>query len=148
MAVTADEGRLSVMAEPPPTGDARLVLIDAMNVIGSIPDGWWRDRAGAQRRLADRVVGLPRGPGVDVVVVFEGRPVEGLAEGPYHGIRVAWARRHGRNAADDRIVEEVEGWDGPVDVVTSDRDLGARVRNRGGNVVGPARLADAVGGGR
>ena len=32
-----------------------MLFIDAMNVIGSRPDGWWKDREGAMRRLVDEI---------------------------------------------------------------------------------------------
>ena len=34
------------------------VVVDGANVVGSRPDGWWRDRPGAARRLAGRLVAL------------------------------------------------------------------------------------------
>ena len=126
----------------------RRVIVDAMNVIGSQPDGWWRDRAGAQRRLAARIDALvaarPVGGAVEVTVVFEGKPVEDLGEGPHGDLLVLWARRRGRDAADDRIVEETAASHAPVTVVTSDRALRDRVRRLGAIVVGPSGLADAV----
>ncbi|NEB86162.1 NTP pyrophosphohydrolase, partial [Streptomyces anulatus] len=58
--------------------DAVLVIVDAANVVGSVPDGWWRDRRGAATRLRDALVpyaaaGLPGLPGpVELVLVVEG----------------------------------------------------------------------------
>ncbi len=50
-------------------------FIDAMNVIGSRPDGWWRDREGAVRRLVDDVREWARGPTEDdVTVVLDAGP--------------------------------------------------------------------------
>lgn len=65
------------------------VIVDAANVIGSRPDGWWRDRAGAARRLVTSVTELsaagitefPAAAGLpvpacwlpDFVVVLEGQ---------------------------------------------------------------------------
>jgi predicted RNA-binding protein with PIN domain len=126
-----------------------VVVVDAMNVIGSRPDGWWRDRAAAQRRLRDELVTLA-GPGVEVVAVFEGASVADLTEESAGGpgsVTVRWARRRGRDAADDRIVEEVDAarLDGrTVTVVTADRGLRDRVRPLGAHVVGPSSLARAV----
>ncbi len=37
-----------------------VVVVDAANVVGSRPDGWWRDRAGAARRLVRSVTALAR----------------------------------------------------------------------------------------
>ncbi|GAB3913013.1 hypothetical protein GCM10029964_121820 [Kibdelosporangium lantanae] len=58
---------------------APLVIIDAANVVGSVPDGWWKDRHGATERLRDRLADLPTqrlgtlDPPLDVVMVVEGR---------------------------------------------------------------------------
>jgi hypothetical protein len=35
-----------------------VLLVDVANTVGSRPDGWWRDRAGATARLLDRLSGL------------------------------------------------------------------------------------------
>jgi hypothetical protein len=127
-----------------------LVVVDAMNVIGSRPDGWWRDRAGAQRRLRDELLKLA-GPSVEVMAVFEGAPVAGLteeAEGGPGSVMVRWARRRGRDAADDRIVEEVSAArlrGRTVTVVTADRALRDRVLSLGAGVAGPSSLAGVVG---
>src|SRR4051794_7041159 len=46
-------------------------LVDGMNVIGSRPDGWWRDRGGAMRRLvADLERFAAAHPDDEVVVVL------------------------------------------------------------------------------
>jgi nucleoid-associated protein YgaU len=34
------------------------LIVDGANVVGSRPDGWWRDRAGAAVRLHDELAGL------------------------------------------------------------------------------------------
>ena len=122
---------------------ARL-LVDGMNVIGSRPDGWWRDRPGAARRLLARLQDLAAtAPSPDeLVLVLDGRPLPGLPEGPHHGVRVLYARRAGPNAADDRIVEEVERDPDPAQtlVVTSDRDLRDRLTRLGAHVEGAGAL--------
>ena len=117
-------------------------LVDGMNVIGSRPDGWWRDRAGAARRLTQRLADFAAATGDEVTVVFEGGVFPGLAAGRAAGIEVLYAHRHGRNAADDRIVEVV-GCDADpssLAVVTSDRALVARIEGLGGSTVGPGTL--------
>jgi predicted RNA-binding protein with PIN domain len=127
---------------------ARLV-IDGMNVIGSRPDGWWKDRDGAVRRLVARVQALARASGEDVTVVLDGRPLRDLPEGEHDGVTVRYARRGGRDAADDRIVELVgdDADPGDIEVVTSDRELSRRVRALGASISGAggllARLDDA-----
>lgn len=120
-----------------------------MNVIGSRPDGWWRDRPGAQRRLHARVAALVAGTAAQVLVVFEGRSLPDLPEDLHAAPAVAWARRPGRDAADDRIVEEVataRAAGREVTVVSSDRGLRARVERQGARAVGPRQLDDVVSG--
>jgi|KBSSwiStaDraftv2_1062776.scaffolds.fasta_scaffold5648583_2 hypothetical protein len=48
-------------------------VVDGDNVVGSRPDGWWRDRAGAKRRLVERLERCPAARDVPVTVVFDGR---------------------------------------------------------------------------
>jgi predicted RNA-binding protein with PIN domain len=108
-----------------------------MNVIGSRPDGWWRDLDAAVVRLARCLAGWAAAEGHDVTVVFDGRPPPELDEVDVGGLQVAFAGK-GR-PADDEIVRRV-GIDpdpGSLRVVTSDRPLAERVRAAGaGEVVG------------
>ena len=110
-------------------------LIDGMNVIGSRPSGWWRDRPGAMRDLSDELGELARETGDDLTVIFDGRPFE--LDTP-EGVSVEFATRRGPNAADDDIAALVEEDPDPggLTVVTSDRTLAARVRRAGAAVVG------------
>ena len=114
-----------------------LVIVDAANVVGSVPDGWWRDRRGAAERLRDRLVayvegGLPGHPApLEIVLVVEGA-ARGVASVP--GVRVVSAPGSG----DDRMVELVAGSVGrDVLVVTADRELRRRVTELGAEVTGP-----------
>ena len=104
-----------------------------MNLIGSRPDGWWRDRQGAQRRLALELAGFAQRGGGEVAVVFDGREHDCGAE----GVEVSFAFG-ARNAADHEIARRVEGRSSGerVRVVTSDAELAARVRAAGGEVEG------------
>ncbi|MEU0914318.1 NTP pyrophosphohydrolase [Streptomyces althioticus] len=111
-----------------------LVIVDAANVVGSVPDGWWRDRRGAAERLRDRLAagGLPHltGP-VEIVLVVEGA-ARGVESVP--GVRVDPAPGSG----DDRMVDLVaEAGGRPVLVVTADRELRRRVTELGAEVAGP-----------
>lgn len=108
-------------------------LIDGMNVVGSSPDGWWRDRRGAMARLAGRVAELLASRGDSATVVFDGRPFE-LDAGE---VEIAFAPARGPNAADDEIARLVAADADPagLTVVTSDRRLAARVRAWGAEVV-------------
>ncbi|QQQ76334.1 NTP pyrophosphohydrolase [Saccharothrix sp. 6-C] len=115
-----------------------LLVVDAANVVGSVPDGWWRDRASAAARLRDDLVavaehGLPDLPGpLDVVLVVEGRArhVESVP-----GVRVVSAAGSG----DDAIVDVVRDNppQRPCTVVTADRALRHRVADLGAAVLGP-----------
>jgi hypothetical protein len=114
-----------------------LLIVDAANVVGSVPDGWWRDRRGAAERLRDLLVpyatqGLPEHPGpLEVVLVVEGA-ARGVTSVP--GVRVDAAPGSG----DDRIVElAAEAADRPRLVVTADRELRRRVGELGAEVTGP-----------
>ena len=108
-------------------------LVDGMNVIGSRPDGWWRDRQGAQTRLARELAAFAQRTGDHVAVVFDGREHE--CGGP--GIDVSFASG-GRDAADHEIARRVEahGAGEAGRVVTSDAELAARVRAAGAPVEG------------
>jgi predicted RNA-binding protein with PIN domain len=104
-------------------------LVDGMNVVGSRPDGWWRDRRGAMRRLVEQLEDYAERTGDEVTVVFDGAPFEVEAA----HVDVRFAKRRGPNAADDDIAELA----GPgITVVTSDADLERRVKERGADVVG------------
>ena len=79
-------------------------FIDLSNVMGSVPDGWWRDREGAARRLIDDIRAWAED---DVTVVLDAGPDDLL--GTDGGVTVVRAPRRGRDAADDEIVRLVEG---------------------------------------
>lgn len=105
-------------------------IVDAMNVIGSRPTGWWRDRGAAVSRLLHATRRLVAATGETVTLVVDGRPPPDVADGEADGVRVVYAKRAGRDAADDRIVELVASDPEPSNlrVVTSDRALQERVR--------------------
>lgn len=119
----------------PPDASRRLI-VDAMNVIGSRPDGWWRDPSSAKRSLVGRLREMARSAPEEITVVFDGRPLPGLPEGEHGGVTVLYAARSGPDAADDRIVELVSECPGEVVVATSDRDLRRRVRELGAEAIG------------
>ena len=112
-------------------------LVDAMNVIGSRPDGWWRDLDGAVVRLARCLAAWRAAEDVDATVVYDGSPPSNLQEVELGGLEAAFAGK-GR-AADDEIVRRVgiDSDPGSITVVTSDRPLADRVRAAGaGEVIG------------
>ncbi len=118
------------------------LVVDAMNVVGSRPDGWWRDRDAALRRLVDGLARLADATEHPITVVADGRPLAELPEGEHDGVRVAYARRPGRDAGDDRIVELLRTLPDLDDVVvvTSDRGLADRARSLGADVLGARSL--------
>ena len=111
-----------------------MIVVDAMNVIGCRPDGWWADRDGALIRLVEDLGDA----GVTALVVADGSPVGGLPAGHHGPVELAYASRRGPNAADDEIAARVAALDNPSEatVATSDRDLARRVRAHGAVVVG------------
>ncbi|HEX6469858.1 MAG TPA: NUDIX domain-containing protein [Streptosporangiaceae bacterium] len=140
------------------------VVVDAANVVGSRPDGWWRDRGAAAARLRDRLARLAA-TGIehppfdvcypDIVLVVEGEARRGVArpattagaasDAPAAGatgVRVVAARGSG----DDAIVDLVEAGDEGVSflVVTADRELRARCTAAGASVAGPRWLLDQL----
>jgi predicted RNA-binding protein with PIN domain len=124
------------------TGDRRpRWLVDGMNLIGSRPDRWWNDPDRAVRRLIGELDRFAAATGDDVTVVFDRQPPD-VDPGHHGAVRVAFASRHGRNAADDEIVTMVAGDPDPAAgrVVTSDRRLAERVRDLGAGVEPSSRF--------
>ncbi len=104
-----------------------------MNVIGSRPDGWWKDRGGATAALVEKLDSWAAAEGANVTVVLERPPRVPIRSSV---IEVTHAPRAGANSADDEIVRLVRGDARPHDirVVTSDRALTERVTNLGAEV--------------
>jgi predicted RNA-binding protein with PIN domain len=108
-------------------------LVDGMNVIGTRPDGWWKDRHAAMVRLVHQIERWAAYGGEDVIVVFEQPP-----RPPIHStvILVTHAPRPRRDSADDEIVRLLKQEPKPeqVRVVTSDHWLSDRVHAEGASV--------------
>jgi hypothetical protein len=122
-----------------------VLVVDAANVVGSRPTGWWRDRPGAAREL---IAGI-RAAAVDgrldasVVVVLEGKARDGAPEDAVDGVEVVHARGEGDDTIVDVVAAHLANRDA-VTVVSADRGLAARVREHGADVVGPRWLNDLV----
>jgi predicted RNA-binding protein with PIN domain len=122
----------------------RVLVVDGANVVGSRPDGWWRDRAGAAQRLFERLLSTDL-PHERVVLVLEGAARQGVAAGESVRVRAV----HAPASGDDAIVDTVlaacrEGLGVTVTVVTADRALQDRVRTAGAEVTGPSWLLDRL----
>jgi 8-oxo-dGTP pyrophosphatase MutT (NUDIX family) len=132
-----------------------VVIVDAANVVGSRPDGWWRDRAAAADRLINRVDGLTRRGwpadllGLDqhswwpeVLVVIEGQAKAASSEPA--SVTVLRAERDGDSAIVDEAARATA--DGShVLVVTADRELSERVGALGARVGRPGGLLALLG---
>ncbi len=118
-------------------------LVDGMNVIGTRPDGWWKDRDAAMARLVDRLERWSAQSGDDVTVVFERKPNPPLSS-PV--IEVAHAPKPKANAADDEIVRRVRADPNPasIRVVTSDHLLSDLVHGLGAMVEPAASFRDRI----
>ena len=101
-------------------------FVDGNNVMGAGADGWWNDPVGAAERLTAAVATWANEHDDPVVLVFDGRPEPRLVDQAGGRLEVDFARRSGRDAADDRIVERVDeafATDPELTVVTSDKGL-------------------------
>ena len=126
------------------TSSITCIIIDGNNVLGARPDGWWRDRVGASRRLAARIARLAGTSPEEWTVVFDGRP-------PVPPIRHAELRiLHGgsarRNSADRCILGLARRAADPgvLLVYTSDRELRSHLQDLGVAVRGARALLDRL----
>jgi uncharacterized protein YaiI (UPF0178 family) len=107
-----------------------------MNVIGSRPDGWWKDRSAAMVALVEKLDHWAMTNARDVgavTVVFERPPLTAIHSSV---IEIAHAPKAAANSADDEIVRLVRADARPdeIRVVTSDKMLADRVRSLGASV--------------
>jgi len=116
-----------------------VLVVDGANVVGARPDGWWKDRAGAARRLHEALL-VADLPYDEVVLVLEGQAKAGVRAGRDGHVRVVHAPKDG----DATIVAEcraASATGGQVRVVTADRMLGART---GVTALSPTWLLDQI----
>lgn len=120
-----------------------VLVVDGANVVGSRPDGWWKDRGGAARRLHEGLL-VADTPYDVIVLVLEGAAKAGVKAGRDGHVRTV----HARGSGDETIVDETraaaERGD-RVTVVTADRFLRARCEGAGALSMGPSWLLDQLG---
>ncbi len=122
----------------------QVLIVDGANVVGSRPDGWWRDRAGAARRLHARLSATEL-PQEEVVLVLEGDARRGRDAGREGRVRTVHAERSGDDAIVDEVLRQVGAGDGRgVIVVTADRELRDRVETAGASSRGPGWLLNQL----
>lgn len=107
------------------------LIVDGANVVGSVPDGWWRDRRAAAVRLRDELAALQTWEWIVLVVEGAARGIGGRP--PVEVVDAA-------GSGDDAIVELVRELGGACVVATADRELVARVRALGAEVIGPRQV--------
>jgi hypothetical protein len=120
-----------------------VLLIDAANVIGSQPNGWWRDRSGAARSFVQSVRSAAEAGRFTepVVVVLEGAARAGVGEGVAGGVTVV----HAPGSGDDTLLSVVADAGTQVTLVSADRALCRQAQELGAAVKGPrwiVRLLD------
>jgi len=121
------------------------LFVDGMNVLGSRPDGWWRDRPAAMERLTRRLAAYAEREGIDLTLVWDGREHTRVA-GAGEGIEVRFAPG-GPDAADREIVRLIRAADDPASItaVSSDRRLRNSIKAAGAVGIGAGELLDRMG---
>ena len=108
-------------------------FVDGMNVIGTRPDAWWRDRHAAMLSLVDMLERWVARTGSDVTVVFEQPPRPAIRSTM---IVIAHAPKAGPDSGDHELIRLLRADEHPAEirVVTSDRFLGDRALALGASV--------------
>jgi predicted RNA-binding protein with PIN domain len=118
-----------------------ILVVDGANVVGARPDGWWKDRAGAARRLHEQL--MTADVDGDIVLVLEGAAKGGVPVGRDGHVTVVHAPQDG-DAEIVRQAHKAADAGHQVTVVTADRLLAVRVA-KAGRTVGPSWLLDRLG---
>jgi predicted RNA-binding protein with PIN domain len=122
----------------------QVLIVDGANVVGSRPDGWWRDRAGAARRLHERLSTADLVQD-EVVLVLEGDARRGPPAGQEGRVRTVHAQGSGDDAIVDEVTTQLAIGDGRrVAVITADRALRDRVEGSGASSRSPRWLLDRL----
>lgn len=131
-------GRDRPDASPERPAGERALVVDGANVVGSVPDGWWKDRAGAAARLA-RQLAATELPFDRIDLVLEGKARAGVPAGERGPVHVV----HADGSGDDEIVTRcraLSAQHAQVTVATADRGLLARLAPLGVTPLGPREL--------
>lgn len=123
-----------------------MLVVDAANVIGSRPTGWWKDRAGAAGSFVADLRAAAGAGRLDrpVVVVLEGKARAGASSGAAEGVTVVHAAGSGDDALVDVVREAAAEEADAVVLVTADRELRRRAEALGAEVVGPRWLLERL----
>ena len=118
-------------------------IVDGMNVIGTRPDGWWKNRARAMAALVEKLDRWAAAMSAEVTVVFEhplSTPIRTAV------IEVTYAPKAGANSADNEIVRLIQADAQPHDirVVTSDKALMDRSENLGAQIYPSASFRNLI----
>lgn len=126
-------------------GARERLIVDGMNVLGSRPDGWWRDRPAAMERLTRRLAAFAAREGVELAVVWDGREHARVAAAG-EGIEVRFAPG-GPDAADREIVRMIRADEDPgaITAVSSDRRLRNSIKAAGAVGIGAGELLRRLG---
>jgi hypothetical protein len=122
---------------------SRVLVVDGANVVGSRPDGWWRDRAGAAGRLHGRLA-IADTAYDEIVLVLEGQARAGVPQGRDGHLRTVHASRDGDSTITAESRDARDRGDDVI-VVTADRALRQRVEALGCRTMSPGWLLDQVG---
>lgn len=124
------------------SGTRRVLVVDGANVVGSRPDGWWKDRAGAARRLHEALAVADTSYDV-VVLVLEGAAKGGVPAGRDGHLVTVHAPKDGDSAITAEAGSAAARGD-VVTVITADRLLAAGVSSVGATVMSPSWLLDQL----
>lgn len=119
-----------------------MLVVDGANVVGSVPDGWWKDRPGAARRLHERLL-VADIPYEEVVLVLEGQAKAGVRAGRDAHVRTVHAPKDGDRAIAGAVAASLEAGHRVV-AITADRALAQRVEHLGAQVMSPSWLLDQL----
>ena len=119
-----------------------VLVVDGANVVGAVPDGWWKDRAGAARRLHERLL-VADTPYDVIVLVLEGKAKGGVRAGRDAHVTTVHAKRDGDSEIESQVTA-AQAAGRTVTVITADRFLQSRVQGLGAMAMSPSWLLDQL----